>query len=250
MSLPAAKTWAIAGTSLSARGAKRSAATDPLGGALVEDDPAAAADHDPVDDVPGDHDPMTMLLTPRLEDLPNELGENFKELAEALLAAPYRAVGPRELPRVVDEIVLDSLAPLTLGLLQADDQKNILDFGCGPGIPSLPLAMMMPHSKFHGIDATAKRIRFATSLAEKFHLPNITFEQTRTPHGRYTVILARGLAPLEETLRLARPLLSRGGRILIYSTPEAIAERLPYHLYRRPSSDRDYAIAVFHVKHD
>jgi len=192
----------------------------------------------------------TMHQTPRLEDLPSGLSDNFKELAEALLAAPYRAVGPRELPRVIDEIVLDSLAPLTLGILQADDQKNILDFGCGPGIPSLPLAMMMPHSKFHGIDATAKRIRFAESLAEKFKLTNITFEQTRAPRGRYNVILARGLAPLEETLRLARPLLSRTGKILIYSTPDAIADRLPFHLYKRPSSERDYAIAMFHVKHD
>ena len=54
--------------------------------------------------------------------------------------------------------------------------SKILDFGCGGGLPGIPLAAMFPDCHFHLIDRIGKKLRVASSIAEEIGLTNVTFQ--------------------------------------------------------------------------
>lgn len=196
-----------------------------------------------------------------------ELAGQFRLLARELLAAPFRAVGPRDLDRVLNEIVLDSLAPVVTGMISADAQLRILDLGCGCGIPALPLALALPRSSFVGIDASTKRIAYARKLAAKLGLTNIEFnalhleggnpprsgqpQSGASPLRQADWLLTRGLGKLPVVLDLLALLMNRQQHLVIYSTTndyDKQAKNLPEtfacqkHLYSRTGSSIQYCL--------
>lgn len=207
--------------------------------------------------------------------------------AQRLLEAPFRAVGPKTIDRVLNEIVLDSLAPIVLGLLPQSDsgtspassapRPRILDLGCGPGIPLLPLAIARPGIEWSGIDSAQKRIRFIRGLLSEFDLESIVelkeqhvdvyggrafhVRRTATPPasiqpwlGRFDMVVARGTAPVVEVIAMGAAFLAPGGSILVYGTAEsaeagvALLERTGWQIraeairYERDDAERVYAI--------
>ena len=62
-------------------------------------------------------------------------------------------------PRAVaDGHFLDSLAPVAMGLIA--DGSRIIDVGCGPGLPGLPLRFALENSDVTLVDSQQKRVRF------------------------------------------------------------------------------------------
>jgi 16S rRNA G527 N7-methylase RsmG len=196
---------------------------------------------------------------------------------EALLAAPYRAVGPREIGRVLNEIVLDSLAPAVLGLLPDGSDALVIDLGSGSGIPAIPLAFLLPSPRLVAVDSSTKRIAYARDFARSEGLLRLSFlavhiavfgsrhhgvRRTSIPPaevqqylGHADAVVSRGCAKLPETLTLSVAFLKPGGRVLVYTTPRAADEFVPQaeaamsgvwsfhrHPYRRPSGDEEYLI--------
>lgn len=179
----------------------------------------------------------------------NDLRDLFLRYAQSLLAAPYRAVGPRDVMRIMNEIILDSLAPVAVGILSPDSESIIIDLGTGSGIPALPLAMTLPNARIIGIDSSTKRIAFARDFAQREGISSVEFQACRLdlfgsrihglkrradPQGpiqellgQIDFVVSRGCAKLPETLALAIPFLNSRGRVLIYSTPRSLDEYLP-----------------------
>ncbi len=205
------------------------------------------------------------------------LPDQFSQLARFLLEAPYRAVGPKEQDRVLTEIVLDSLAPVYLNLIQSDASPLILDMGCGSGIPVLPLAATCPHARCVGVDSSVKRIQYATEIAARLDLINARFLVERIeqygarragvrneqvpPKSLQPLIrsadfvVARGMAKAPEVLDKAAAFLNPHGRLIIYSTESSATETLStlserqqavwnsiLHPYTRSGSDISYAL--------
>ena len=88
--------------------------------------------------------------------------------------------------------------------------SKILDFGCGGGLPGIPLATMFPDCHFHLIDRIGKKLRVASSIAEEIGLTNVTFQ-----HGdiaeckeKFDFVVSRAVMNLPDLIKLCRKNIS------------------------------------------
>lgn len=88
---------------------------------------------------------------------------------------------------------------------------KILDFGCGGGLPGIPLAIMFPDVQFHLIDRIGKKIRVAQEIANAIGLKNVTFQHGDIGecHDTYDFVISRAVMPQPDLLRLARKNISK-----------------------------------------
>ena len=182
-----------------------------------------------------------MIVLPSFDEFANELdNENRKRidlLSASILSAPFRAVGPRDRERFDREILVDSLAPLLLGLISHDDRFSILDLGCGVGIPSLFLASFIKGASFTGVDSSQKRVAFGRHLARSTGIGNIEFIESRLSldlsaghHDRNALpkradlVLARAMAKPDLLLPYVISLMQDGlDRFILYSTAASLS---------------------------
>lgn len=233
-----------------------------------------------------------MTSTPELPNFATIEGSSFAslsrplhEFADRLLAAPFRAVGPKTSDRVLDELLIDSLAPVALGLTPSSPAWLGIDLGCGPGIPLVPLALATPGATWVGIDSARKRLDFLSGILPHLGLQDrVRLQEERvgvhgnrawgvrretTPRGSLQplvahadLVVARGTAPVVEVVAMASGLLSPSGRLLIFCTAESASAALELldrtgwtiaatiHPYRRASaSDREYALLKVETPH-
>ncbi len=158
------------------------------------------------------------------------------------------------------EIVLDSLAPVLLGILEPEKPCRIVDVGCGSGIPILPLAVTLKRAAFTGVDSSSKRLDYAAALARNLHLENVEWRQMHVRPPKRILskriidgdfVVARGLAKLDLAIPMCDLFRKPGGTILISTTENSAREyttRLErsYELkpYARPDSETPYAILM------
>ena len=108
----------------------------------------------------------------------------------------------REPGEMIKGHLLDSLvaAPLIAG-------KTVLDVGCGPGFPGLPLAMVQPDREFTLLDSNNKKIMFVQHAAGLLGLDNVSAVKGRgedyAPGHRFDTVIARALAALPRLVEIA-----------------------------------------------
>ncbi|MCU1258318.1 MAG: methyltransferase GidB [Bryobacterales bacterium] len=145
-----------------------------------------------------------------------------------------RIIDPRE---AVIKHILDSIIPWRL----FTGVNHVLDAGTGPGFPGLPLALILPETRFTLTESTQKKARFVESVIDALELSNVEVLPDRAEDilrsRRADVITARALAPLNRALGFMGPALKAGSRALLYKGPdvakeitEAGAEARKYHL--------------------
>jgi 16S rRNA (guanine527-N7)-methyltransferase len=133
---------------------------------------------------------------------------------------------------VVDTLIGDSLALLTVPELNRRREGALLDLGAGAGIPGIPLAVSLPAATVTLLDAVAKKCAFleaavaAAGLSGRASIVCARSERhsaTGAP-GReaYTVVLARAVAELAVLVELAAPLLAQDGVLLASKTRRAL----------------------------
>lgn len=86
---------------------------------------------------------------------------------------------------------------------------RVLDLGTGGGFPGIPLAILLPQVRFVLIDGTGKKVRVAKAVAEAVGLTNVVCLHRRAEElrgERFDAVVTRGVAPLPELVRWARPL--------------------------------------------
>ncbi len=124
--------------------------------------------------------------------------------------------------------VADSLSIARFFPEIAEKTLEIADIGCGAGFPSLVLAMAYPRLRVTAIDSTGKKAAFVGEAAKLLHLKNL-----KPIHGRanelnrkaefakkFDIVTARAVAPAETILRDCRNFPARGGRFILYQSPE------------------------------
>ena len=108
----------------------------------------------------------------------------------------------RDPDEMITAHVLDSLvaAPLLQG-------EQILDVGCGPGFPGLPLAIVEPERAFTLLDSNNKKIMFVQHAAGLLDLDNVSAVKSRgedyAPGHRFDTVIARALAALPRLVEIA-----------------------------------------------
>lgn len=119
--------------------------------------------------------------------------------------------------------VLDSVIPWKLF-----DGKRILDAGSGAGFPGVPLALVLPHTRFTLAESIQKKARFLDQAVDTLELANVQVEAQRAEdvlrRQRIDLITARAMAPLVRTIDLFAAALKAGARVLLYKGPDVEAE--------------------------
>ncbi len=162
------------------------------------------------------------------EDIPNRdilVAKAAQHLALIVEANQFlnltRIVSPRE---AAIKHVLDSVLPWRLFV----GAKHIVDAGTGAGFPGIPLALVLPDTKFTLAESIQKKARFVESAVAALELPNVTVAARRveelTREARVDIVTARAFAPLSRALELLGPAIKKGTRALLYKGPDVDLE--------------------------
>lgn len=80
--------------------------------------------------------------------------------------------------------------------------KRFIDVGTGPGLPGIPLSIMLPDCEFFLLDSLGKRVRFIKQVAHELGLKNITPVQSRVeefqPDEKFDGVLSRAFASMTD----------------------------------------------------
>jgi 16S rRNA (guanine527-N7)-methyltransferase len=120
--------------------------------------------------------------------------------------------------------VYDSVAPWK----HFRGARRALDAGTGAGFPGLPLAIVLPETRFTLAESTQKKARFVDSAVETLELCNVKVVAERAEDRalleRPEIIIARAVAPLHRLLDVFAKSLKQGTRLMLYKGPEVEAE--------------------------
>ena len=120
--------------------------------------------------------------------------------------------------------VLDAVLPWRLFA----GARRVADAGSGAGFPGIPLALVLPETKFTLLESTQKKARFLETAVAALALSNVTVLPVRAEDWLATnpvdIVTARAVAPLTRAAALFAPALRKGARILLYKGPDAEAE--------------------------
>ena len=145
--------------------------------------------------------------------------QQFYRFTEHLLEinAHTNLTAIREPIGIIDKHYIDSL--LAMDLLPKG--ARMLDLGCGPGFPSIPLAIMRPDLEITALDSTSKKIDFVQKNAEILQLSNLNTVSGRAEDaklrkelGKFDIVVSRAVARLNILCELCLPYLKVGGSLI------------------------------------
>ncbi len=123
----------------------------------------------------------------------------------------------RTVDGVISKHLIDSL------LIEKYIPKNarVLDIGCGPGFPSIPLAIYREDLRIVSLDSTAKKIVFLQECGRKLELTNLNaFVGRAEDHGlirrfgKFDAVVSRAVASAPVLCELCMSYLHIGGELL------------------------------------
>ncbi len=132
-----------------------------------------------------------------------------------LRVAPHlNLIARSTLPNVWTRHVADSLQLLSL----VPDANCWIDLGSGAGFPGLVIACALaarPGATVHLVESTGKKAAFLREVVNLLQVPAVIHAVRIEDFGKNfktqpDVVTARALAPLDELLKLAQPLLKQG----------------------------------------
>ena len=151
---------------------------------------------------------------------PNEAQmQQFYRFTEHLLEinAHTNLTAIREPVAIIDKHYVDSLLATEL----IPEGARVLDLGCGPGFPSIPLAITRPDLKITALDSTTKKIDFVQKSAEILQLSNLNAISGRAEDAnlrktlyKFDIVISRAVARLNILCELCLPYLKIGGSLI------------------------------------
>ncbi len=133
----------------------------------------------------------------------------------------------RNLPDVITKHLVDSL----LAAEYLPEGARVLDLGCGPGFPSIPLAIARPDLEIVALDSTAKKIVFVNESIERVELSNLTAIAGRAEDasvskkiGKFDAVVSRAVARMNVLSELCLPYVRKNGIFLALKAARAEEE--------------------------
>lgn len=119
----------------------------------------------------------------------------------------------RGLSVMVPQHLLDSLsaAPYLKG-------RRVLDVGSGPGLPGLPLAIVLPQLSVTLLESRHKRVQFLLHVVAQLRLTNVDVVHQRVeqyqPAAKFDTLITRAFSSITEFVGKAEHLCARDGRMI------------------------------------
>ena len=108
---------------------------------------------------------------------------------------------------------------------------HVLDIGCGPGFPSVPLAIYRPDLSLVALDSTAKKIAFVQDATREADIVNLKAISGRAEDkkisdalGNFDVVVSRAVARMNVLCELCLPYVKIGGFLLAMKAAKAEEE--------------------------
>ncbi|QXY83719.1 16S rRNA (guanine(527)-N(7))-methyltransferase RsmG [Salmonella bongori] len=123
----------------------------------------------------------------------------------------YNLTSVRDPDEMLVRHILDSIvvAPYLQG-------QRFIDVGTGPGLPGIPLAIVLPDAHFTLLDSLGKRVRFLRQVQHELKLENITPVQSRVEaypsEPPFDGIISRAFASLNDMVNWCHHLPGEEGR--------------------------------------
>lgn len=123
----------------------------------------------------------------------------------------YNLTSVRDPQQMLVRHILDSIvvAPHLSG-------SRFIDVGTGPGLPGIPLAIVMPDAHFTLLDSLGKRVRFLRQVQHELGLTNIAPVQSRVeafpPEPPFDGVISRAFASLTDMVNWCHHLPGGKGR--------------------------------------
>jgi 16S rRNA (guanine527-N7)-methyltransferase len=162
-----------------------------------------------------------------------ETAARLDRLVELLLEWQKRTnlIAPSTISTLWTRHVADSLQLLAL----APEAKRWVDLGSGAGFPGLVVACALadiPGAEVHLVESNAKKAAFLREAARRANALAVVHavrieDFVKTFSGQLDAITARALAPLQDLLTLAYPLMKTGAKGLFLKGQDVDAELTP-----------------------
>ncbi len=143
------------------------------------------------------------------------------------------------------------------------DGARICDLGSGGGFIGVCLKIAWPEAQVTLVEAVERKFKFLNAESARLGLPGLRVLQRRAGDGRpynsyesgFDAVVERALAPLEEALALARPLLKRGGLFAAFQSVPAEPplagtkmRLLESRAYRRPGEAQERFLVLYRAE--
>ncbi len=151
--------------------------------------------------------------------------------------------------RMVEELFLDSLAPLKVMSKAPEKEVRLLDIGAGGGFPGIPIKIAKPYLLVTLTDSKTKKVQFMKHVVRVLSLSDIEARQIRfgdkggegLDRGIFDLAISKAVADLKRLGRWAAPHLKMGGQLICmkgineelipldgYCPPERFGYSLPF----------------------
>lgn len=122
----------------------------------------------------------------------------------------YNLTSVRDPNEMLVRHILDSIivAPHLKG-------ERFIDVGTGPGLPGIPLSVVLPEVQFTLLDSLGKRVRFLRQVQHELKLENVIPVQSRVEEfaeGPFDGVISRAFASLTDMVNWCHHLPGNNGR--------------------------------------
>ena len=123
----------------------------------------------------------------------------------------YNLTSVRDPNEMLIRHILDSIvvAPHLQG-------ERFIDVGTGPGLPGIPLSIVLPDAHFTLLDSLGKRVRFLRQVQHELHLTNVTPVQSRVEdfpaEPPFDGVISRAFASLNDMVNWCQHLPGTQGK--------------------------------------
>ena len=159
-------------------------------------------------------------LTSIFGDLTDQAVEYGQILATT--AVERGLIGPREVDRIWDRHIFNSLPLITL----MPEGATVIDIGSGAGLPGVVLGLARPDLQITLLEPLERRATFLLEVVAQLGLTNLQVVRGRAEEhkSRYQIVTARAVAPLPKLLQISWRLIAPGGKLLALKGESAESE--------------------------
>lgn len=130
----------------------------------------------------------------------------------------YNLTAVRDPEDMISRHILDSLSILPYVAERVAPGEHFLDVGSGPGLPGIPLAIMLPDRRVSTLDCVGKKTRFQVQACTALGLENVTVLNERVekwqPEELYDVVMSRAFSSMKDMMTGTDHLLKADGKWL------------------------------------